>query len=39
MAIGDERNLDVNTKELVRCKLVSPKDGLAFSVDTDAFVS
>jgi len=39
VVLGDERNVGVNAKELVRWKLVSPEDGLIFSVDTDALVA
>ena len=36
VVLGDDRNLGVEAKELVCWSVVSPEDGLAFSVDTDA---
>lgn len=39
VVIGDEGNLGVLTKEVVRRRLVSPKDGCTFLLDTDALAS
>lgn len=39
VVLGDEGNLVVLTKEVVRRRLVSPKDGCTFVMDTDVLAS
>jgi len=39
VVLGDEDNLGVLTTEVVRRRLVSPKDGCTFVMDTDVLAS